>query len=359
MAFLYRLRGKMSKLNKNFYDFDLTDWQQWCTRQDLPKFRAKQIFKWQNVGVKSAEELTDLSKELRKTLAAEFNFEPIKTLSVIRSQLDPVAKFLFLLADRQIIEAVLMHYDYGTTLCLTTQVGCRMGCDFCASAPLGLIRNLTSGELLAQVTTIQRSEKIRISNIVLMGIGEPLDNYQNTVKFLRQVNHPDGLNISLRKISLSTCGVVPMIYRFAEEKMPVTLSLSLHASNQQIREQLMPVAKQYDIDKVLRAVDDYFEVTGRRVTYEYALFHGINDSEEQARQLSSLLKNHRGHINLIPANPVPGKTFSRSPQQVADRFKQILERDGYAVTIRKSMGKDIEAACGQLRRQAMEEQCSI
>lgn len=348
----------MEKITKNFYDYDLADWSEWCKLKHLPAYRASQIFKWQRLGVNSSTELTDLSKQLRQEIAEEFELEPVRTLSVIRSQIDPVAKYLFLLRDKQIIEAVLMHYDYGTTLCLTTQVGCRMGCDFCASAPLGLIRNLTSGELLAQVTTIQRNEAVRISNIVLMGIGEPLDNYQNTVKFLRHVNHSDSLNISLRKISLSTCGVVPMIYRFAEEQMPVTLSLSLHAPNQTIREQLMPVARQFPLAQVLTAVDDYFKLTGRRVTYEYALFNGINDSPKQAEELAKLLKKHHGHINLIPANPVPGKDFKRSPQQVAQKFKQILVDQGFAVTIRKSMGKDIEAACGQLRRQAMEEQCS-
>ncbi len=342
-------------MKPSFYDYTLAEWQQWCQKHNLPAFRAKQIHAWQKRGLLDFAEMTDQSKQIRELLATEFVAAAVKKMYAFHSQVDQVAKYIFLLQDGNIIETVLMQYDYGNTICVTSQVGCRMGCDFCASAPLGLVRNLTSGEILAQVAVMQRLEQVKINNIVVMGIGEPLDNYEQTLKFIHQVHDEAGLNISLRKITLSTCGLVPAIERFAKEVLPVTLSLSLHAPNQQLREQLMPIAKAYDLETVLQAVDDYFQHTGRRITYEYALFAGINDSERHAHELARLVQKHRGHVNLIPANPVPGKDFFRSTKKEARRFKEILESYHLAATIRKSLGNDIEAACGQLRRDVLDQ----
>lgn len=341
----------MTPLNKAyFYDYDLQDWQAWCQHKGLPRYRAGQILAWSKQGPQSFAEFTNLSKELRAMLAEEFYLSEFKIYQRLVSSEDDLSKYLFQLADRNIIETVYMGYNYGASVCISSQVGCRMACDFCASAPLGLVRNLTSGEMLAQVIKVNKTESRRVSNIVIMGIGEPLDNFEEVVKFIRQVNDPAGLNISMRKISLSTCGLIPGIKRLAQEELPITLALSLHAPNQALREQLMPIAKSYPLEEILAAVDDYYRQTGRRISYEYALFSEVNDSLTHAKQLADLVKQHPGHVNLIPANTVEGKTYTRTFDRALKSFHAYLLAHGVNATIRKSLGNDVMAACGQLRR---------
>ena len=340
-------------LQRNFYDLSVADWQEWCEANHLPSFRATQLFEWQTKGIDSVDEMTNIGKSLRAKIADEFYIPGVEYREAFHSR-DGSVKYLFRLQDGNLIETVFMPSAGGYTLCLSSQIGCRMGCAFCASAPLGLARNLSAGEMIAQVTKVQRYQDKRISNIVIMGIGEPLDNYDEIVRFLRRVNSPDGLNISMRHITLSTCGLVPEIARLAEEDMPITLSISLHGPDQKVRERLMPIARRYHFDDVIQAAKDYFDKTGRRVTYEYALFAGINDSVKQAEELALALKGQNAHVNLIPANPVPGTPFKRSPEEQVNRFRDALAKHHINATVRVSMGEDIAAACGQLRKSRIE-----
>ncbi len=321
----------------------------------LPAFRVKQLFTWLHRGA-AFDQMTNLPKSLREQLAERYIDQPVAILEKRVSQLDGTVKLLYALPDGNCIEGVLMHYHHGYTLCVSTQVGCRMGCVFCASTLNGCVRNLTPAELLGQVhcanTLIQDGH---VGNIVLMGSGEPLDNYDNVCRFLRLVSHPDGLNIGIRHISLSTCGLVPQMKRFAEEGLPVTLSLSLHAPNDVIRRQLMPVANAYKMDDVLDACRYYIEKTGRRVIFEYAL-NEINSKPEHAAELAARLRGMQCHVNVIPLNAVEEKALRGADEAAISRFMQELEKRHISVTRRREMGDDIEGACGQLRRHYLEEQ---
>lgn len=317
-----------------------------------PAFRAKQVFSWLHKGV-SFEGMTNLPQSLRETLCDHAIDIPLALHDAIPSKMDDTVKFLFALPDGNIIESVLMHYHYGYTMCVSTQVGCRMGCAFCASTLGGCVRSLEAGEILAQVLLGNRylADRGRIGHVVLMGSGEPLDNYDNVMRFLRLINHPDGLNISLRNISLSTCGLVPRIYDLAKEGLPVTLSISLHAPNDEIRKQLMPVANRYGMDELLRAVRDYVRTSGRRVIFEYALVKGLNSSEQNARELAARISNLQCHVNLIPLNHVDERSLSPASPRDVQAFLSALEQLHVSATIRREMGDDIGGACGQLRNQ--------
>lgn len=313
-------------------------------------FRAGQVFEWLHKGA-SFEEMTNLPPALRKTLSERFVDQPVSVLEKRVSRLDGTVKLLYALKDGNCVEGVLMRYHYGCTLCISTQVGCKMGCRFCASTLDGCVRNLSAAEMLGQVQCANRllsGEKVH--NIVLMGSGEPLDNYDNTVRFLRLVSHEKGLNIGLRRISLSTCGLVPEMLRFAQEGLPVTLSLSLHAPSDEIRRQIMPVAQRYTLKETLDACRNYIEKTGRRVVFEYALIDGVNASPACVEALADLLRSMQCHVNLIPLNTVKERSlFGVSEQQVA-QFLAILENRHISATRRREMGDDIQGACGQLRK---------
>lgn len=323
-----------------------------------PKFRAKQVFSRLALG-DGVSDITSLSKALRERLLAE----TLDTLPRVEerhvSKIDGTVKYLFRLHDGSCIESVFMKYKHGNTLCISSQVGCYMGCKFCASTIGGKVRDLYPSELLGQIITAQKDSGERISNIVMMGIGEPLDNFDNVIKFLRLVNHPDGVNIGYRHISLSTCGVVPGIYKLAEVDIPITLSISLHASNDEKRTEIMPVNKKWKIAELLSACVDYYKVTGRRISFEYTLISGKNDTEADARELASLLKNaFRGtgapiHVNLIRVNEVKETGFKKGTAESANNFAKTLEKLGVVATVRRRLGADVNAACGQLRRSAM------
>jgi len=321
----------------------------------LPAFRVKQLFTWLHRGA-DFEAMTNLPKELRQRLAGQYIAQPVSILEKRVSQLDGTIKTLYALRDGNCIEGVLMHYHHGYTLCLSTQVGCRMGCAFCASTLNGCVRSLSAAEMLGQVHCANTLiEGDHVSNIVLMGSGEPLDNYDNVVRFLKLVSHPEGLNIGLRHISLSTCGLVPQMRRFAGEGLPVTLSLSLHAPNDVIRRRLMPVANAYRMEEVLDACRYYIEKTGRRVIIEYAL-NEMNSAPEHAAELAGRLRGMQCHVNVIPLNAVEEKSLRGADEAVIARFMQELEKRHISVTRRREMGDDIEGACGQLRRHYLEEQ---
>ena len=323
-----------------------------------PAFRAKQVFAWLHQGV-AFENMSNLPKALRETLAAQCSDNPVRVIETIKSKLDGTVKLLYQLEDGHIIEGVLMRYKYGNTLCLSTQVGCRMGCKFCASTLDGCARSLTAAEMLGQIICAngilsREGDGGKVGNIVLMGSGEPFDNYDNVVRFLRILRMEGGLCIGMRSVSLSTCGLVPQMRRFAEEDLPVTLSLSLHAPNDEIRQMTMPVAKVYSMDEVLAACRNYIEKTGRRVIFEYALVHGVNASPEHAAELAARLRGMQCHVNLIPLNAVAERGLQGVSEREVDAFKKALEQRNISVTRRREMGDDIEGACGQLRRRYME-----
>lgn len=312
-------------------------------------FRAKQLYQWmhQNL-VTSFDEMTNLSKEFRAGLEQEYTLHGAR---IIQRQVssDGTNKFLMELSDGNHVESVLMKYHHGNSVCISTQVGCRMGCRFCASTVGGLIRSLTPSEMLDQIYEIQRTVGERVSNIILMGIGEPLDNYENVVKFIRMISDEHGLHISQRNITISTCGLVEQIRRLADEKLTITLAISLHAPNDALRKEMMPVANKYTIAEILDACRYYIEKTNRRITFEYSMVEGKNDGLSQAEELSGLLKGMNCHVNLIPLNPVEGRMGQRSMRSKIEEFKLLLERNEINVTIRREMGRDIDAACGQLR----------
>lgn len=316
-----------------------------------PAFRAKQLFTWLHRGV-SFEEMRNLPKELRQRLSQEWEDLPMELHASFPSQKDDTVKFLFACRDGNIIEGVLMHYHYGYSLCISTQVGCKMGCAFCASTLNGCVRSLTAGEMLSEVILANRflGEKGKVGHIVLMGSGEPLDNYEQVVRFLRLVNDPDGLNISLRSVSLSTCGLVPQIDRLKEERLPVTLSISLHAPNDEIRRQIMPVANTYAIEALMRSVRAYVADTGRRAVFEYALIDRLNSRPEHARELARLLRGLQCHVNLIPLNYVDERHLMPASPADVQTFLKTLESEHISATVRREMGSDIGGACGQLRR---------
>ena len=315
-----------------------------------PKFRAGQIFKWLQGGVTSFDQMTDIPLKLRARLENDCYIASLKILRKLRSRIDGTVKYLYELYDGETIESVLMKYEHGYSLCISTQVGCRMGCSFCATGLGGIVRNLTSSEMLAQITTAQLDENIRISNVVMMGMGEPLDNFENSVRFLQLVSHPKGLNIGLRHISLSTCGLVSGIEKLKEYNFPITLSVSLHAPFDSIRSDMMPINKRWSIEELLKACREYQKVTTRRISFEYALIEGVNDSEECADRLAKILKGIMCHINLIPVNPVKENSNKSPDKNQILKFQKRLNEKGLNTTVRRTLGADINASCGQLRR---------
>ena len=340
---------------QNIKDFSLEQLEAYIVDKGFPKFRAKQVFEWIYKDAESFQEMKNLPKELMQTLSSEFYMGRAVVLRKQVSQNDNTRKYLLEFRDGAAVECVLMEYSYGRTICISTQVGCRMACSFCASAYGGLQRNLTSGEMMEEVMAVSRDIGSRISNIVLMGTGEPFDNYDEVLKFLRMVNHEKTLNIGFRHITLSTSGIVPQIVEFAKENIPCTLAISLHGADDATRSQLMPVNRKYKIEELLQACDEYIEKTNRRVTFEYALIKGVNDGNEDAQRLASLLKGKLCHVNLIPVNKVEGKSYEKTESVKIKRFLAILEKSGVEATTRRELGSDIDAACGQLRRKQLED----
>lgn len=315
------------------------------------QFRAKQIFAWLHARqAKSFDEMSDLSLALREKLKETYELVTLEQIQVLVSALDGTRKYLFRLPDGHLIESVFMKYRHGNSVCVSSQAGCRMGCRFCASAIGGLKRNLRPSEMLEQIYRIQQDCGERVSNVVVMGTGEPLDNYDNLVRFIRLLSHEKGLNISQRSITVSTCGIVPGIRALAEEELSVTLALSLHAVTQEKRRELMPIANRYELKEVLDACGYYFQKTGRRLTFEYSLVQGVNDSREDAKALAALAGPLHAHVNLIPVNPVTERDFVQPGEKIIDNFKKNLEKCGINATLRREMGRDIDGACGQLRR---------
>lgn len=332
---------------KSMYIEELNDW---LKSKGQPAFRSKQLFSWMHEKfVGDVDEMTNLPKTLREEIKTS-GFTVIKEETRQISKKDGTIKFLYKLSDGQMIETVFMKYSYGNSICISSQAGCRMGCKFCASTIGGLIRNLTASEMLEQVYATMRLTGERISNIVVMGTGEPLDNYDNLIRFVKLISNETGYNISERSITVSSCGIVPRIYEFAKENLAITFALSLHATTDEERKELMPIAHQYTLDETIKACKDYFNETGRRITFEYSLAKGKNDTPEHAKRLAKLLKGINCHVNLIPINPVMERDFEKSDMDSIEKFKLILEKNQINGTIRRSMGSDIDAACGQLRR---------
>lgn len=347
----------ISKKDKiDITSLELPELERFFENIEEKKFRAKQVYEWLHQKlVTSFDEMTNLSKSLRERLESLCFIPQIEIIDKRESNIDGTVKYLFALSNDTIIESVLMRYEHGNAVCISTQAGCRMGCKFCASTVNGLDRNLLVGELLAQVYEIQKDCGERVSHIVLMGSGEPLENFDNVVKFINIINSKNGLEISQRHITLSTCGLVDKIYELAELKLQINLAISLHAPNDDIRLQLMPIAKKYPIETVLKACKDYGDTTKRRVTYEYALIRGVNDSHANANELGRKLRHTLAHVNLIPVNDVKEHNFIKGSKQSISEFAEILRSMGIDTTIRRELGSDINAACGQLRKSKIEE----
>lgn len=332
----------------------LAELTKYIEEQGYPRFRAKQIYDWCHVKlVRNVEEMTNIPKEIRQRLSE--GFVTLEAVERLESRIDGTNKFVFRLEDGNVIESVFMPYKHGNSVCISSQAGCRMGCRFCASTLMGLSRNLTPSEMLDQIYAITRITGQRVSNVVVMGTGEPLDNYENLCRFIRLLTNEDGLHISQRNVTVSSCGLVPEIYRLADEGFAITFALSLHAPTDEKRRALMPIANKYTIAQVMDACRYYFDRTGRRITFEYSLAAGENDTAENAEQLVSLLKGFPCHVNLIPVNPVKERNYVRADKNSIEKFKVLLEKNAINVTIRRGMGKDIDAACGQLRKAYMQE----
>lgn len=332
----------------------LQELESYFTQNGHPKFRAKQVFRWLHVDrVRDFEKMTNLSAQLRTQLDENFYITSLKIKKRLVSDLDNTVKYLYGLSDGEYIESVLMHYHYGNSLCISTQVGCKMGCRFCASTIAGYARNLRPSEILEQIYMAEQDSGQAVSTVVLMGIGEPLDNFDHVLRFLDLLSSPEGHHMSLRHVTISTCGLVDKIYELAEKKLGITLTVSLHAPNDEIRSASMPVNRKWNIDQVLAACKYYAEKTGRRVSFEYALIRNVNDKEEHARQLLTRLKGMLCHVNLIPVNEVAERKslYRTAPQANVRRFQEILQSGGINTTVRRTLGADINAACGQLRRE--------
>lgn len=344
----------MLKSDKDICELNMDEMSALIEELSEPKFRAKQLYEWlHRHKVKSFEEIKNIPNKLKEKLSAEYHICVMEPVDILVSRIDGTRKYVFALHDDNVIEAVLMRYKHGNSVCISSQVGCRMGCRFCASTLDGCVRNLTAAEMLSEIYRIESDTGERVSNIVIMGSGEPLDNYDEVIKFIRMISDADGLNISARNITLSTCGIVPSIRRLAEEGLPVTLALSLHAPNQKKREEIMPIAKEFELGEVLRACKYYYEKTGRRLSFEYSVVKDVNDTEDEAAELCRLLNifdNKAFHINLIPVNPIEERNYKSPDKLTVYRFKEILEKNGINVTVRREMGRDISSACGQLRR---------
>nr|WP_307393283.1 23S rRNA (adenine(2503)-C(2))-methyltransferase RlmN [Bacillus horti] len=341
------------------YDYTFAQLQAWLESVREPKFRASQIFDWLYVKrVKGFEEMTNLSKELRAKLDESFSLHAL-TQAMSQRSTDGTIKFLFELRDGYSIETVIMRHNYGNSVCVTTQVGCQIGCTFCASTLGGLKRNLTAGEIVAQVLEAQRTldeKEERASHVVIMGIGEPFENFNPMLSFLNIINHDKGLNIGARHITVSTSGIVPKIYEFADQNLQINLAISLHAPNSEIRSRLMPINRAFPLEKLMDAIRYYIDKTGRRITFEYGLFGGVNDQVEHAEELAALIKDINCFVNLIPVNYVPERDYVRTPREDIFKFQKTLEKNGVTCTIRREHGSDIAAACGQLRAQERKEE---
>ena len=336
---------------KDIKSFTLEELQRELENMGEKSFRAKQLYQWMHQKLaRDYEEMSNLPLSLKEKLSEHFVYTAVKQVQMQESALDGTRKYLFELSDGCLVESVWMRYKHGNSVCISSQVGCRMGCAFCASTLGGLERSLLPSEMLDQIYAITLLTGERVSNVVVMGTGEPLDNYENLLRFLKLLTDENGLHISQRNITVSTCGLVPEMRRLADEKLQITLALSLHAPNDEKRRKLMPVANRYSVKELMEVCAYYFEVTGRRITFEYALAEGVNDTNQDAKELSELIKGLNCHINLIPVNPVKERNFSRSGKPEILSFKNKLEKNGINVTIRREMGRDIDGACGQLRR---------
>ena len=335
---------------------DLTELTQTVKGMEEPAFRAKQLYEWMHVHlVRNYDEMKNIPKSLKEKLLKECDFTSLKIARVQESAIDGTRKYLFELEDHNFVESVFMRYKHGNSVCISSQVGCRMGCKFCASTLDGLERNLKPSEMLDQIYAISKDTGERVSNIVVMGTGEPLDNFDTLVKFIKLISNSDGLNISQRNITVSTCGLVPRIYDLSREDFQITLALSLHATNDEKRRELMPIANKYSIEELMEACSAYFNNTGRRISFEYALVGGVNDTRDDAQELSALAKRVNAHVNLIPVNPIKERAYVRSSHEAIVAFKNKLEKNGINVTIRRELGSDIDGACGQLRRRHVSE----
>lgn len=343
-------------MKKDLRSMSLSQLEEEITSLGEPKFKAKQIFSWLHQHqVSSVDEMTNISKKLRENLKDNYEFCSCSIEKKLVSVYDDTVKYLFELNDGEYIESVVMKYKYGYTICVSSQVGCKMGCKFCASTIAGFVRNLTAGEILAQVYTAQKDLDIKISHVVLMGVGEPMDNFDNVMDFISLITDEKGQNMSMRNISLSTCGVVDGIYKLMEKKLQLTLSISLHAPNDEIRSRTMPVNNKWGVDELLKSCRDYTKVTNRRISFEYAMISGVNDSDECAKELAKKLKGMLAHVNLIPVNEVKETGYKKSKDDRIKRFVSILESYGINTTVRRTLGSDINASCGQLRRKKKEE----
>ena len=345
-------------MDKRFcLDLNLEDIKNWCQEKKFPAFRAGQIFKWLSAGVIDTEDMTNVPKNIRQALEEDFIMNGMKVIHEFKSQIDGTTKYVYLLHDGNIIETVVMRYKTGLSVCISSQAGCKMGCTFCASAKAGFGRSLTSGEMLGQVILSGKNMGEKIHNVVVMGIGEPFDNYDNLIGFLKLANSPDGLNMGARHITVSTCGLIERIKEFTALHSQVNLAISLHAPNDELRRQLMPVPAHYALNDLIGVCREYVKETGRRITFEYSLFDELNDTIACAGQLAHLLKGLNCHVNLIAANEFPGSPYKRCRPKRIDVFRKELERLGVNATLRREMGTDIMAACGQLRRGLEEETC--
>ncbi|MGG4488881.1 23S rRNA (adenine(2503)-C(2))-methyltransferase RlmN [Metabacillus idriensis] len=347
------------QVKPSIYSLELGELQDWLTEKGEKPFRAAQIFDWLYIKrAVSFEEMSNLSKTLRSKLDEHFVLTTLKTI-IQQTSNDGTMKFLFELHDGYSIETVLMRHEYGNSVCVTTQVGCRIGCTFCASTLGGLKRNLEAGEIVAQVVKVQKAlDELgeRVSHVVIMGIGEPFDNYDEMMGFLKIINHDDGLNIGARHITVSTSGIIPKIYKFADEHLQINFAVSLHAPNTELRSRLMPINKAYKLPELMEAIEYYVNKTGRRVSFEYGLFGGVNDQVEHAEELAKLIKHLKCHVNLIPVNYVPERDYVRTPREQIDLFEKTLKKRGINVTTRREQGHDIDAACGQLRAKERKEE---
>ncbi|APJ10835.1 23S rRNA (adenine(2503)-C(2))-methyltransferase RlmN [Bacillus safensis] len=354
-----KVRKELKTEMPSIYSFELHEMKEWLKEEGEKPFRAAQIFEWlYEKRVTSFDDMSNLSKDLREKLKNQFAITTLKTVIKQTSQ-DGTIKFLFELHDGYTIETVLMRHEYGNSVCVTTQVGCRIGCTFCASTLGGLKRNLEAGEIVAQVLKVQQAldeTDERVSSVVIMGIGEPFDNFDEMLAFLKIINHDNGLNIGARHITVSTSGIIPKIYQFADEQMQINFAVSLHAPNTEIRSRLMPINKAYKLPKLMEAIEYYIQKTGRRVSFEYGLFGGVNDQVHHAEELADLLKGIKCHVNLIPVNYVPERDYVRTPREQIFLFEKTLKERGVNVTIRREQGHDIDAACGQLRAKERQEE---
>lgn len=333
----------------------LDELTEFVTENGFPKFRAKQIYDWLYKNVTDFDNMRNIPADLKAFLKSSSYISVANIEKKLVSRYDKTVKYLFSFNDGECVESVVMSYKHGYSICISTQVGCKMGCTFCATGKSGFSRSLVPSEMLGQIEAAQRDLNIRISNIVLMGMGEPLDNFDNVVKFLRLVSSDNGLNIGMRHITLSTCGIVPKIYELAKLHLGITLSVSLHAPNDEIRQRTMPIARKYSIEELLKACSDYFKTTGRRVTFEYSMISGVNDSDENARELAKRLEGTQSHVNLIPVNTVEGTGYLKSNIKRQQAFINILAAKNIGATVRRTLGSDINASCGQLRRKHIEE----